>query len=1113
MAARVDLAQYRFAGETFENLILLQQGGFMRRPGTRYVNAVKTESLKTRLLAFVFSTVQAYGIEAGNNYFRFYKNLGRIAVANTDAALANGDFTSDITGWTDRSGVLELLFYAEAGAFTAGLVVTGGTSTAFGTILSINKGVAGSGTAGTLTLTSVTGTFQDGEVITDTATGAATTDFVTLGGMAAVISHDAGTGRLNLDGLTDDYAWAEQAVTTTATGVEHVLRFRVLGVQGDAVQLRIGATATGNDLVEDMALGAGWHAYPFTPDASPFYVQFRAEGKTIQIDDVSLIDNAPAELTTPYATGDLAAIKYAQTADIMYLASPDHKPYRLLRWAHAGWSLEEVDFADGPWGSVNVTATKLTPGATTGKGVAITADSTTGINGGQGFLATDVGRLIRIEYSGNWGWAVIAAVNSTISVTADIRRDFGAATPIDQWRLGAWSDSTGWPRAVTFYESRAAWAGTSGQPQTVWLSQSGDFQNMQPDDGAGLVADDDAIARTVASQTVNAILWLLPAGKLVAGTTTNQLVMRSNLDDGPITPVDFSVNPRTTRACADLDAVAIDEAAIFVQRGKRRLMAFGRDGGGYRALDLTIFAEHVTRGDIAALAYQEEPHSLVWVLRADGVLAALTYRPEQEVIGWSRHILGGSFGAGSAVVESIATIPGNATAGTEARDELWCIVKRTIDGATRRYVEVFEKDYEDGGDAADAFYVDSGLSLDNPVTVTSVTSANPVVVTAPANGFSEGDEIALDDIGWTGGADHLNGNRYTVANIGGANLLIHAEQFDNAIWADPLGRRTVAANTETDPDGGATADVLTANSANVVLIRHALSTDPGTPISFSIWAKVISGTLNTFGCDFGDSASAALLSQLQAGQWVRCEAPNMANTTANNWLDMSFSFDAANGELALWGAQLEPSSKVGTYTKTETTADTTADTFELTDGDGNDIDGSALAAYVSGGKVRLAVASITGLDHLEGETIKVLAEGAVHPERTVASGSIALDASYTKVQVGLGYTHKYKSLKMEGGGTIGSAITQTRRIGRLGLILDNTLGLKLGDSEARLKEIPFRAVGDAMDTAVPPFTGEKIIEAFASDWSEDPRIHIQGDSPAPLTVLGIAPHLEVSDNT
>ncbi|MCK4868717.1 MAG: hypothetical protein KAT39_11750, partial [Alphaproteobacteria bacterium] len=188
---------------------------------------------------------------------------------------------------------------------------------------------------------------------------------------------------------------------------------------------------------------------------------------------------------------------------------------------------------------------------------------------------------------------------------------------------------------------------------------------------------------------------------------------------------------------------------------------------------------------------------------------------------------------------------------------------------------------------------------------------------------------------------------------------------------------------------------------------------------------------------------------------------------------------------------------------------------EVFEKDYEDGDDAADAFYVDSGLSYsgAATAIVTGLDHLEGEVVKVLAEGAVHPERTVSGGSITLDASYTKVQAGLGYTHKYKSLKMEGGGTIGSAITQTRRIGRLGLILDNTLGLKLGDDEARLKEIPFRAVGDAMDTAVPPFTGEKIVEDFASEWSEDPRIHIQGDKPVPLTVLGIAPHLEVSDNT
>jgi hypothetical protein len=147
------------------------------------------------------------------------------------------------------------------------------------------------------------------------------------------------------------------------------------------------------------------------------------------------------------------------------------------------------------------------------------------------------------------------------------------------------------------------------------------------------------------------------------------------------------------------------------------------------------------------------------------------------------------------------------------------------------------------------------------------------------------------------------------------NILTYSEQFDNAAWLDPLTQWTVVANGETAPNGTATADVITV-TGTTALIRHNVSPDPNTPISFSVWAKVISGTITGFGCDFGDSASQALLSQLQTGEWVRCQAPNLANTTANNFMDMVPTFSAAGGEIALWGAQLEKYSTVGEYVVT-----------------------------------------------------------------------------------------------------------------------------------------------------------------------------------------------------
>ena len=115
------------------------------------------------------------------------------------------------------------------------------------------------------------------------------------------------------------------------------------------------------------------------------------------------------------------------------------------------------------------------------------------------------------------------------------------------------------------------------------------------------------------------------------------------------------------------------------------------------------------------------------------------------------------------------------------------------------------------------------------------------------------------------------------------------------------------------------------------------------------------------------------------------------------------------------------------------------------------------------------------------------------------------------VQAGLAYTSTYKSLKAEGGAAIGTALTQTKRIGPVGLVLHNTLGLKIGPDAGALNEIPFRAVGDPMDAAVPLFTGEKTVEDFPGDWQSDPRIVLQSDSPLPITVLAIVPRVETND--
>lgn len=150
----------------------------------------------------------------------------------------------------------------------------------------------------------------------------------------------------------------------------------------------------------------------------------------------------------------------------------------------------------------------------------------------------------------------------------------------------------------------------------------------------------------------------------------------------------------------------------------------------------------------------------------------------------------------------------------------------------------------------------------------------------------------------------------------GHNLLRWSEAFDNAVWADPNTQWTVVADTELDPNGVATADVITVTGSNA-LIRHVTRDIVNDSPSFSIWAKVISGSINIFECDYGDSGVQSVLSQLSAGNWVRVQAPNLTNSSpAKQWLDMKLGFTVAGGQIALWGGQLNLGPTVNSYGKT-----------------------------------------------------------------------------------------------------------------------------------------------------------------------------------------------------
>lgn len=409
----------------------------------------------------------------------------------------------------------------------------------------------------------------------------------------------------------------------------------------------------------------------------------------------------PVEVVTPYLEADISAVKFTQSADVLYLCHPSHPPKTLSRSSHTSWTLADFAFKNGPYRQANNTDTTITPSATTGT---ITLTASTGI-----FQAGHVGAFWRIghDVSGTYkeGYVKITAFTSATAVSATVQADLGAVSATKQWAEGAWSAVRGWPSCVVFYQDRLVFANSPSDPQTVWLSRTGDYTNFGR---SAPVVDDDGITAPLVSRQVNAIRSMVSLGDIIGLTAGGEWKI------GPagtetIAPTSISARQQGYRGAAVSDPVIVGNRIVYVQEmgSTVRDLGYRLDVDSYTGDDLSVMANHLfRRHEILQIAYQQEPDSVVWCVRDDGVLLGLTYLREQEVFAWHRHDTDGLF-------ESVCTIPG------QERDEAWFIVNRTVGGQIRRYVERLS-DRLPTSDIKDAFFVDCGLTYDgSPATVIS----------------------------------------------------------------------------------------------------------------------------------------------------------------------------------------------------------------------------------------------------------------------------------------------------------------------------------------------------------------------------------------------------------
>ena len=492
------------------------------------------------------------------------------------------------------------------------------------------------------------------------------------------------------------------------------------------------------------------------------YIRFYKDGGVI------LSGGSPYEISTPYAHTELTELQYAQSADVMYIAHPNHPPYKLGRSSDTSWSMTAVEFDWPPFNDLNVGATTITASAVTGTGITLTAsaalfdagmvgayfkfeevvaskydlwesgDSITAgdkrIYDGNVYEATTsatTGSRPPIHTEGNesdgavnWdflndgqGYVEITAYSSTTSVTATVKQTLpdSATAGTTKWAEGAWSDNFGYPKTVSFYEDRLWFAGNDNRPQTLWASTSGDYENHKYGTN-----DDDALNYTINSQEVNTIEWLSPGKVLSVGTSGGEFIVSASSLDEAITPTNVRIAPQTTYGSVpNVRPFRVGNAILFFQRSGRKLreLTYSFESDAYVAPNMTVLAEHITQSGVVDMSYQQEPYQIVWTPCSCGTLIGMTYERTEDVVGWHRQLVGGS-------VESVATIPH----WDNDQDSTWLIVQRTIDGNSVRYIEYIEKYLND----VYSFYVDCGLTYDGSA-VTTISGLDHL----------EGEEVAI----------------------------------------------------------------------------------------------------------------------------------------------------------------------------------------------------------------------------------------------------------------------------------------------------------------------------------------------------------------------------------
>ena len=759
------------------------------------------------------------------------------------------------------------------------------------------------------------------------------------------------------------------------------------------------------------------------------------------------------EVATPYGTADLAAIKFTQSADVMYLVHPDYAPRVINRTSHTSWTIAEVDFRRGPMQDENTTDITLVSNARSGNAT-ITASASL-------FVAGDVGRLLKLHE----GYAKISSITSATVVVAAVKENQDGRVEL----LPSYAVDT-----IAFAE---------GDP-----GSSGLQHNDRITDSAGQFV--------VQGFKVGQNLTITGAGTS-GNNVTNKLIVQVTADTILFAP---SVDLANEAAGEDVTIVAVLAASTKWSFG-----AFSTTTG-YPAC-VTFFEERLVFANTAA-----QPQTIFFSVSgdftdfADGVNSgdSLTYTIGSNQVNVIRYLVAarslvvGTSGGEYVVSASGSPEPLSPTNTAIKRQTTYgsADIQPVQSGNVTLFVQRALRKVRELSYNYDA---DSYTAPDMTVLAEDITES----------GIKE---FALqqepDNVVWC------------VLNNGKLAGMTYRREEQVVAWhlhtlAGRFGQCTVTVSDYANIAIGTTLIFTKSDGTTVTFTSEAAGASAPVDTTFGFRPNTNNNTTadNIFTrinahSDFTVANPAAAIVTINETNhngtgFLKCVSTDTTRlTTTNEGIAEIESLAIVPGDLnedtvymivkrTINGA----TARFVEYFSTFDFGDDVTDAFFLD---------SALS--YSGA----AATAMSGLGHLEGETVGILADGSTHPDKSVASGALALNRASVKVHIGLKYSSLLKTMRIEAGGTEGTSQAKTKRIHDVTLRLFRSVGAKVGSLESELDLIHFRSSADKMDTALALFSGDKEVE-FKGGYDTDGFVVVKQDQPLPLTILAIYPRLITFD--